>query len=305
MQDHLDESVTDKAMCAFMDEWEKSQGMGSQLDDDDSLYSVLCGVDCGTGDVVKPGNAIKTRRYKCLVCSDQLHVKAGPIRRKHFSHMPKSSCKLFSGGESELHLYAKVFLQRFLDDGGIINVSAAGECHGVPDKFGRCSTLLQRELAVVRKSELGSIKLEFGAPDRSWVADLAVCSADEVLFLLEVKHTHKTENFRPEPWFEFDARDICEISGSQCHLYDVREDRKIYCNNCALMGEPWLLRIPKIPYKRGLDGGWKCLPGNWPCILCGRSSYKSVWEKGSRQCCVICLGNQTDDVKRALDRMGL
>ena len=306
------DEIPDDVLCTFMEEWEKSQPVGKDVvknqpsfGPDDESTNELCAVDRETNELVKPAAASKTRHYTCLVCSEPLHVKAGMVRRKHFSHYANSSCTLFHGGESDLHQYAKLLLKRFLDAGGTIHISAADSCHGMNPRFGRCGSIISKPLGAFSKNEGECVSLEFPAPDRSWSADVAVHYKGSPRFILEVKATHATSTPRPEPWFEFNASDICEISGSDCDLYDVREDRKIFCNNCALVGSPWLLRIPRIPFKRNADGTSSSLPGPWPCILCGRNNYSHVWEKGKRQCCVICLGNQTADVRRVLDEKGL
>jgi len=305
-----DMGFSDKQLCAAMEEFERSsvtlapamQTVSHPIPFADPI-SVLRGIDSATGLLTKPDEASKAGRYLCPVCREKIYLKTGSIRRHHFSHFPRSSCQLYQGGESELHKYAKMLVKRFLDDGGILLFRTPWRlCTLVSGRFPCSSMVDPKDISLVSKEGDDTVELEYHGPGRRWIADVAIVSGGtEVKYIIEVTNTHATETARPEPWYEVDAREACGLlnvePGTVSTLTDVRHGRATLCGGCQLVGVEWLLRIPKLRKKVGSEGSWL---QERPCILCKREKYNPRFERGFRQCCKICLGSRTDEVKTLL-----
>jgi competence protein CoiA-like protein len=308
--DYDDMGFSDEQLCVAMEEFERSsvtlapakQMVPYAIPSADPI-SVLRGIDMATGLLTKPDEASKAARYLCPVCRDKIYLKTGSIRRRHFSHFPRSLCQLYQGGESELHKYGKMLVKRFLDDGGIILFRTPWrQCTMVSGRF-PCSNMVDpNDISSVSKDIDDTVELEYNGPGRRWIADVAIVSGGtEVKVIIEVTNTHATGTGRPEPWYEVDAREACDLPngepGMLSSLTDIRRDRAALCGGCQLVGAEWLLRIPKLRKKVGSEGSWL---QEGPCILCKRTNYNPRFERGFRQCCKICLGSRTDEVKTML-----
>ena len=119
--------------------------------------------------------------FTCLGCGEPLVARLGPVRARHFAHLPGSTCPL-TAPESALHLDAKERLLALCRDAfaGTRRVAILVRCP-------RCRRPAPRDLAAA-----GDAAVEEGAvgPLR---ADVLVLSGSRPALALEVKVTHALE----------------------------------------------------------------------------------------------------------------
>lgn len=150
--------------------------------------------------------------------------------------------------------------------------------------------------------------IEYRDPKGKYVADIAVINKDKIKYIIEIKDTHATTtNVRPEPWFEFSVLGIQEAieSNIECvdklnlednlTLYCERNNMIRCCNNCKAEKEDWIINLPQLHKKVGMEGHWQQTD---KCIHCGRFKYNPVFAKGFRQICKICLADYYDEIKK-------
>ncbi|HET8540644.1 MAG TPA: competence protein CoiA family protein [Anaeromyxobacter sp.] len=139
--------------------------------------------------------------FTCLGCGEPLVARLGPIRARHFAHLPGSTCPL-TAPETALHLDAKERLLALCRDAfaGARRISLVVRCPG-------CRRPAPRDLAGA-----GDAAVEEGAvgPLR---ADVLVLSRGRPALALEVKVTHALEPVKEAalsgagvPAIEIDAR---------------------------------------------------------------------------------------------------
>lgn len=143
--------------------------------------------------------------FTCLGCGEPVVARLGPVRARHFAHLPGSTCPL-TAPESALHLDAKERLLALCRDAfaGARRVSLVVRCPG-------CRRPGPRDLAAA-----GDAAVEEGAvgPLR---ADVLVVSGGLPALALEVKVTHALEPEKEAalslagiPAVEIDAREAWE-----------------------------------------------------------------------------------------------
>lgn len=160
----------------------------------------LPGVD-PSGILVKPEFASRNIEYKCIGCSELLLLRKGEVNRPHFAHRSDSNCS-----ESIYHLAAKNLLCQYLQHGGVINVRLTCTV---------CKTVGYHK--ILGKDAITEYRMGDIIPD-------IYCSGT----IIEIYHTHRQNN-RPEPWYEFRAKDVLESESTI--IDDVRLDR--VCDTCV------------------------------------------------------------------------
>lgn len=66
------------------------------------------------------------------------------------------------------------------------------------------------------------------------IADLVYLKNDKIINIYEIYHTHKTKEIRrPEPWFEFNATNIINMSDKDEIAIDCLRNK--YCDDCIYM----------------------------------------------------------------------
>lgn len=130
-------------------------------------------------------------------------VREGKHNAKHFAHYKNSACPYTSGGESAVHLAAKLSLADYLTKGNTLKFTrACSECK----KEEKIS--LKRHLSTrvgkrsIKDQEIVKVEHRLVYEGRTIVADLAILRGNYPTTIIEVFPTHAQEN-RPEPWYEF------------------------------------------------------------------------------------------------------
>jgi len=152
------------------------------------------------GDLLIPINdAQKGIRYKCLQCSEDIIVKGGLKRIKHFSHLPDSNCN----GESILHLTAKRIIK---DNNEII----------IPPRGGNSFKYTKATEEYALKSENGTLRK----------VDILIENAEEKL-AIEIKVTHAVEEGKI---LDFRRRKLkaIEIDLSEHHIKELKFETLCY-----------------------------------------------------------------------------
>lgn len=140
---------------------------------------------------------------ECLLCEEDIIVKDGEIKIKHFSHKGinhGSRCTT----ETVHHKAAKFLLAAFINDkNNSVNIISC-KCNP-PISITNCQAIVEYTVA-------------------NGKADIALCRKEELVCLFEIKYTHPTE-FRHEKWFEFTASEVLkqlELDENNIMLRDIR-----------------------------------------------------------------------------------
>ena len=170
----------------------------------DILRHVCISVQKEDGELISLYNATKSssknKEYFCIECNEQVMLKEGKIKTRHFAHYPGSTCTFFERkGESMMHLTMKEIVKEFLEKGGTLDIMQ-NECN--------------RHMIKIKLEEGDKVVLEYISSDRAWIADICILdSTGQPKQIIEICHSHKTED-RPYDWVEFSTRDLnkfCDI----------------------------------------------------------------------------------------------
>lgn len=198
--------------------------------------------------LVFPRDAKKGSSYTCPQCKENLIVRAGMKNRKHFAFHKNSQCLYTAGGESAMHLAAKLLLVELLQNGEIIHFQR----HCIS-----CDTSVQNTLQL-EANETIHPEYTLTYEGRIIRPDIVILNGKNRSKIIEIFHTHRQQN-RPEPWFEFQAQDIFT---QRDNLVDCRE---IKCNVCE----------PPLPH--GIP---------FPCVECRSPTVSSLLN--SKMVCLSC-----------------
>jgi hypothetical protein len=93
--------------------------------------------------------------------------------------------------------------------------------------------------------------------------------------IIEVKHTHETSSFRPEPWYELDASNILLNLGQNA----IECERKAICDECKL--DNYISMQTLIPYCKSS-----------PCLMCDVKHDHYETKSGKKiAICSNCITN--------------
>jgi hypothetical protein len=212
-----------------------------------TMFDCKClgATDAETKRYVRPGQASKGRQYVCIDCKESVTFRCGKIKRPHFAHKPGSNCSYYNHcNESQIHKEAKLALKQYLEDGNVLDV------------FCRCTFCHEASSAEIKLDiNTETVVCEYVAEDNCRYDVCIVDQSNNVRCVLEVKHTHATSSYRPEPWYELNASEILLSlnSGIEYRLYCERERE---CSKCDI--DRTISRDPLFGLIRYRNGS-KCL----------------------------------------------
>lgn len=158
----------------------------------------LGAIDQQTGEYVFPRFASKSGHYVCPECHARLFLRMGDVRTHHFAHYPtENTCHYYSSPtESQIHKSAKMLLKQLIEMNHPIRIARV---------CGRCDDIATNDIRKMQATSKVHLEYRFEYNGLK-VADVAYTDGDDIVYIFEMCHTHKTSNDgRPEPWFELDA----------------------------------------------------------------------------------------------------
>lgn len=168
--------------------------------------------------------ADKKEEYICPECNKDLIIRQGTKRIHHFAHYKDDNpCNYYNNpNETQIHKDAKLALKQILETGiklKIIRKCCSCECDiydwDVPN-LKNCNIVIEH-------------RFEFNNVLK--IADLAVLYKNNIYTIFEIYNSHKTINdTRPEPWFEFEAKDI--LNNINIEMIELKCIRKEECDDC-------------------------------------------------------------------------
>jgi hypothetical protein len=142
--------------------------------------------------------------FVCFECGEQLVLKTGAHRVKHFSHLRGSKC---GGGESLQHRYAKYILSTTLSRWSFMKTCPRCQCPYTrtgPMDYQFRTHSAREELSI------GSFKIDVGVIDD-----------DKCVAALEVYYTHKVDAFKRQ---QLEAQNIPVIEVVAEHVIGAFEE---------------------------------------------------------------------------------
>ena len=169
--------------------------------------------------------ANKQDEYMCPECNKDLIIRQGTKRIHHFAHYKDDNpCNYYNNpNETQIHKDAKLALKQILETGIKLKINrkcCSCECDiydwNVP-KLKNCNIVIEHR---------------FDFNNVLKIADLAVLYKNNIYTIFEIYNSHKTINdTRPEPWFEFDAKDI--LNNINIEKIELKCIRKEKCDDCS------------------------------------------------------------------------
>lgn len=166
-----------------------------------------------TGLYESPVVATKENDYYCPDCKKPVMLRKGAILKPHFSHYKSTDpCNHYNHpGESQIHRHAKEVFKHAYEAG--LSILFNRLCPS-------CNKTVANPLPPQTAAEV-RLEHKFYYNHAPKQADIAIIQEDGPLFIVEICHTHKTEEGdRPEPWIEVNAAesiwllDTADVSGS-------------------------------------------------------------------------------------------
>ena len=187
-----------------------------------------------------PDTKKEISKFSCPDCGGDVQLKKGAILAHHFAHYKSDNpCKYYEHpGESQIHKDAKLALKTVLESGEGVQL------------FRKCNsckkTINTSDLSILNQT----VKLEypFMYNNSRKIADIACVDGESIKHIFEICHKHKTsENDRPEPWSEIDARKVIEnINTSFNNPIKLNCMRDYKCHICISIEEEERERKRKI-----------------------------------------------------------
>lgn len=180
---------------------------------------------------ILPVNAIKSDDYKCPDCEKDLILCKGKIKKPYFRHKvdKKDPCRYYTNpNETQIHKEAKLRLKRLIETKNIkinrfCNCCKKTNKYIIPDLCDKSNICIEH-------------RFQHNGTNKS--ADLVYLKDGEIFNIYEICHTHKTqEENRPEPWFDFDATNIIDISKSEDADLEINCIREKKCDHCIYMDD--------------------------------------------------------------------
>jgi hypothetical protein len=282
-------------------------------------------IDKNTRQFVLPEFADKKNSYECPDedCRQDLIFKKGKINIPYFAHKPSSEkeCHYYERpGESQIHRNAKLYLKKLLEDlieSNYNNSSNNNESNNNETSNNNDSSdpnnnssdpnnnSSNNSIQIITKCSCGQtesiplylldtkivIEHRFKFSNSEKIADVVCLFSDKsnIKYIFEICYKHKTQDYtRPEPWFEFDARELLTTnpSGNKITLKCIRTHE--YCKRCKCKGSGKCLEI--YTHKKLYDCEFKCHPVK--CNKCDKliNTYYDDIVKGS---CFECIERET------------
>ena len=168
--------------------------------------------------------ANKKEEYICPECNKNLIIKKGTKRVHHFAHYKNDNpCNYYNNpNETQIHKDAKLALKQILETGIKLKITRICSC---------CNCYICDWNVPNLKGYDIEIEYRFDYNNSYKIADLAVLYKNNIYVIFEVCKTHFTANdARPEPWFEFDAKNILNnINTEKIELECIRKEE---CDDC-------------------------------------------------------------------------
>ena len=254
----------------------------------------LGAIELSSGNYCRPNQASKENSYKCAECDQRVILRKGSIRRPHFAHYSKRECSYYEHpNESQLHKDAKYRMAEILKQK--LDISIGWTCVN-----SNCRGSNGNSNDVIYKDG-DEVVIEYRDPGGKYIADVAIINEGKPRMIFEIKHTHVTTSIRPEPWFEFEAKEFYEDYNLETDSYSfscVRRNSMRECLGCRALKEPWVDNIPRLDRSFEPHKAWE---QSHPCIICKRKLYSPIFLRGYRQLCKICLETDYDWLKQQYD----
>lgn len=179
-----------------------------------------------TSQYVLPDKGSKSHEYICPDCNKDLILCKGKIRKPYFRHKvdKEDPCTYYTNpSETQIHKDAKL---RFKELFETKKIKVNRECQ-------KCKKTEQQSLPNICNKSKICIEYKFEYNESTKFADVAYLKDGKMTQIYEICQTHKTkENNRPEPWFEFNAGDIIELSKKEDNYLEINCIRDKYCDEC-------------------------------------------------------------------------
>ena len=182
-------------------------------------------------------DARKGISYICPCCRNDVIVKQGDVKVKHFAHKAHSSCDYYTHpSESQQHQEAKLVLKHLLENRVKIRIIKACRCE-----------------AEIVYPETFHIHDEFSfeyPPGQKKRADVAILNGKhELLYIFEVFYKHKTlECNRPDPWFEIRTTELLNRNAQNQDI-TLHCNRNVNCRECEIKQQEQLQEMELIKIK--------------------------------------------------------
>ena len=188
------------------------------------------------GELVPPRDGVKKICYICPGCKNPAIFKKGTKKVPHFAHKAKTGCQYYDHpSEGERHKQAKLQLALMLKKREVqIFVIQKCACHK--------QEISRIELTAILGDVLEEYSFVYNG--RSYRSDIAIVDGPNILCIVEIFDTHKTEEEkRPGQWVELKADDV---------LCGLNSDSDIITFNCTRVITPELC-IQKEKEKREVE----------------------------------------------------
>jgi hypothetical protein len=174
----------------------------------------------------KPSTADKKNKYICPECKGDVIVKKGTIKVHHFAHKSQEDPCIYykHPSETQIHKDAKMLMKNILESKRVLSFNRyCLDCEKAVKK-----------IVVDAYTESTKIEVEhrFQYNDALQIADVAYLDSNEIKFIFEICHKHKTRaEKRPEPWFEIQASSfINSMNDNNDKIICIREET---CEECV------------------------------------------------------------------------
>lgn len=167
-----------------------------------------------------PSIALKSNKYFCPECKNDVIIKKGNINIHHFCHKKSDNpCVHYSKPSSSIiHSIAQNLIINLLNDGK--ELSFLQKCHYCNDN----------NKIKIKINDNQKVIKEYRIDGGKYICDIAIVDNDDVIFIIEIYNTHKTkEENRFGSWVELDANKILENINNNIFIFDCM--RNIICNN--------------------------------------------------------------------------
>lgn len=219
---------------------------------------------------VLPDKGTKSHKYICPDCNKDLILCKGKIRKAYFRHKvdKKDPCTYYTNpSETQIHKDAKLRLKELIKSKNLKLNRYCCKCkktkqHCMPE--------------ICDKSEI-CIEHKFEYNEGNKFADVAFLKDGKLIQIYEICQTHKTkEKDRPEPWFEFNAGNIIELSKKEDNELEINCIRDKYCDECIYMENLKINDLEKwIRIKLG-QGYVNPKYKNWEGIIIDEEQYNKL-----------------------------